>query len=117
MMRAGEHCRDLGALNRELGRVVFITADPQAAALQPGNALLIPAWDLRPDDTALLDLMPLLEAMVRRNVRDTREVLGSYAAESEASGKPASVIFRERSERLKAIEPRQGLLGRKVGGR
>ena len=113
--KQGKHCRDLSTLNRDLGRVVFLTADPQAAALQPGNALLIPAWDLDPGDTELLDLMPLLESVVRLQVPDTRTVLASYAAECAASGKSAAVVFRERSQRVAAAQrearPRP-LLGR-----
>jgi import inner membrane translocase subunit TIM50 len=96
----GEHARDLAALNRDLSRVVFVGANPGAWMLQPENALPVKAWGLEKDDTVLLDLMPFLESMVRRNVPDTRAVLRSYAEECAASGKDVPTIFRERSAQV-----------------
>ncbi len=96
----GVHARDLSALNRDPSRVVFVSADPGAYLLQPENALAVPRWALQKDDTTLLDLMPFLESMVRRNVPDTRAVLGSYAAECAASGKDVPTVFRERSAQM-----------------
>ena len=96
----GEHARDLAALNRELSRVVFVGANPGAWLLQPENALPVKAWGLEKDDTVLLDLMPFLESMVRRNVPDTRAVLRSYAEECAASGKDVPTVFRERSAQV-----------------
>ena len=96
----GTHCRDLSQLNRPLERVLFITTDPKAAQLQPDNALLIPAWDLNAQDTQLLDLLPFLESVVRRNVADSRVVLSSYAQEAGATGKDVATIFRERSAKM-----------------
>ncbi len=99
---AGTHCRDLSHLNRPLERTLLITTDKKAAALQPHNALIIKPWDLNPNDTTLLDLLPFLESIVRRNVTDTRAVLSSYAEETEATGKEAPQIFRERSAKMQA---------------
>jgi len=96
----GEHARDLAALNRDLSRVVFVGANPGAWLLQPENALPVKAWGLEKDDTVLLDLMPFLESMVRRNVPDTRAVLRSYAEECAATGKDVPTIFRERSAQV-----------------
>ena len=37
----GKHVRDLSKLNRDLGKVMLITADPDAAGLQKGNAVMV----------------------------------------------------------------------------
>jgi import inner membrane translocase subunit TIM50 len=96
----GEHCRDLAALNRDPARIVFVGCNPGAWMLQPENALPVKAWSLEKDDTTLLDLMPFLESMVRRNVPDTRAVLRSYAEEVSTTGKDVPTIFRERSAQM-----------------
>jgi len=97
----GTHCRDLSTLNRAPERIVFITTDPKAAQLQPDNALIIKPWDdLNPQDTTLLDLLPFLESVVRRNAPDTRQVLTSYSQEMTATGKDVATIFRERSAKM-----------------
>lgn len=73
--RMGTHVKNLGALNRELERVVVIDHDPKHVAMQPDNAIIIPEWTGDPGDTALLDLIPFLESMVKEDVRDVREEL------------------------------------------
>lgn len=101
---------------------MFVGSNPGAWLLQPENALPVKPWSLEmKDDTTLLDLMPFLESMVRRNVPDTRAVLRSYAEEVKASGKDVPAIFRERSAQvatwLKSREqaPRQSPLLRGRG--
>ena len=96
----GTHCRDLSTLNRPLERVLLLTTDAKAAQLQPENALVIKPWDLDPNDTTLLDMLPFLESVVRRNAPDTRVVLTSYSQEMQSTGKDVATIFRERSARM-----------------
>jgi len=99
----GVHCRDLSHLNRPLERCLLVTCEPKVGQLQPSNVLVVKPWDLSPNDTTLLDLLPFLESIVRRNVTDTRTVLSSYAEEAAATGKDASTIFRERSSKMQAF--------------
>ena len=40
----GKHVRDLSKLNRDMRQVMFVTADPDAFALQPENAIKVCAW-------------------------------------------------------------------------
>lgn len=47
----GKHVRDLSKLNRDLGKVLLITADPDAASLQKENAVIV-----RPHSAALKSL-------------------------------------------------------------
>lgn len=37
----GKHVRDLSKLNRDLSKVVLVTADPDAASLQKENAVMV----------------------------------------------------------------------------
>ena len=37
----GKHMRDLSKLNRDLGKVLLITADPESSKLQPENAVQV----------------------------------------------------------------------------
>lgn len=37
----GKHMRDLSKLNRDLSKVLLITADPETASLQPDNAVVV----------------------------------------------------------------------------
>jgi len=122
--KKGAHVRSIAALNRDPAKVIFLAALPSAVCSPPENALRVAPWELQAEDTALLDLLPFLESMVRRNAPDTRAVLASYAAESAATGKDVPTIFRERSAAMAAWQrsregtQRGGLrgLGRKVAG-
>lgn len=91
----GKHVRDLSKLNRDMGQVLLITADPDAYALQPENAIKLPKWDAKQaGDTTLLDLLPFLEAVVTTHVPDVRDVVRSY------EGQHIPTAFRERMRRV-----------------
>ncbi|KAI0566099.1 NLI interacting factor-like phosphatase [Gracilaria domingensis] len=69
----GVHIKDVSALNRDLSRVIVIDHDEKHTSLQPENAIIIPKWTGDTSDTTLLDLIPMLESLVRRDVADVRE--------------------------------------------
>ena len=94
----GEYIRDLSKLNRDMGQILYISSKPRSAELHPANVIPIKPWKYEDGskDTALLDLMPFLESIVRLNVQDVRAVLESYKKESAATGKDIPTIFRER---------------------
>jgi import inner membrane translocase subunit TIM50 len=81
-----------------LKQVLLITADSDAFALQPENAIKLPKWTTAEtgNDTTLLDLLPFLEAIVRTNVPDLRDVVKSY------EGQDIPTAFRERMARVAA---------------
>lgn len=89
----GKHVRDLSKLNRDMRQVMFITADPDAYALQPENAIKL-SKEWKEGDTMLLDLLPFLEAVVRTHVPDLRDVVKSY------DGQEIPAAFRERMKRV-----------------
>ena len=89
----GEHVRDLSKLNRDPKLVLFLGADPKAYALQPENALPVKPYKMEDGDTALLDMMPLLEAIVRQQAPDIRRVVAAYRDCEDIPG-----AFRERTK-------------------
>jgi import inner membrane translocase subunit TIM50 len=58
----GHHVKDLGRLNRDLTKVIFIDFDPESAKFNPENMLRVPKWDGDSNDTALVDLAELLKS-------------------------------------------------------
>ncbi len=60
--------QDLSYLNRDLSKVILVDTNPEHVALNPENAIVVPAWDGRPGDKGLVDLIPFLEctSAVRR---------------------------------------------------
>ena len=100
--KSGDYLRDFSKLNREMGKVIYITAKPKTS-MQQENVLVIHPYRIRGSegaegglDTILLDLMPFLESIVRLNVQDCRMVLESYKQEAERTGKSIPEIFRSR---------------------
>jgi hypothetical protein len=62
-------------LNRDMRHVVLVDKDGAADWLpQPDNVIYVPPWEGDMNDTALLDLLPLLEALAMPDVPDVREV-------------------------------------------
>jgi import inner membrane translocase subunit TIM50 len=109
----GRHVRDLSKLNRDLNQVLLVTADTDAYALQPDNAIKLPKWTTAEGggDTTLLDLLPFLEAIVRTNVPDVKAVVKSY------DGQDIPTAFRERMARVQEAKMkreggRKGWLGK-----
>jgi len=116
----GEYLRDLSKLNRDVGKVIYVTARPKTA-MQRENVVVINPYRIQIEpastsgggegdanapggerrvDTELLDLMPFLESIVRLDVKDVREVLESYKQEQEKTGATVPEIFRARQTRF-----------------
>ncbi|PXF41214.1 Mitochondrial import inner membrane translocase subunit tim50 [Gracilariopsis chorda] len=84
--RNGVHVKDLSRLNRDLSRVIVIDHDEKHVSMQPENCILIPKWDGDASDTSLLDLIPVLEGVVRRDVKDVRNHIGVLRGKPLAEG-------------------------------
>uniref|UniRef100_A0A1I7RSL1 Mitochondrial import inner membrane translocase subunit TIM50 n=1 Tax=Bursaphelenchus xylophilus TaxID=6326 RepID=A0A1I7RSL1_BURXY len=76
----GHHIKDLGRLNRDLSKVIFIDFDAQSAKLNPENVLRLPKWDGDMDDTALVDLAELLKTIHLSDTDDVRPTLQYYSS-------------------------------------
>lgn len=73
--RKGVHVKNLDHLNRDLERVVVVDCDAKHVSMHAENAVMVPRWTGEPGDTALLDLIPFLESLAKRDVADVREEL------------------------------------------
>ena len=108
----GKHVRDLSKLNRDLTHVLMLSAKPEAYEFQPENALKLQAWKGQVGDTQLIDLLPFLQFLATRRIRDVREVVKAYDGVEDIPG-----AFRARlavaSTHQKQQQPRLGFLGPK----
>ncbi|GBE61618.1 NLI interacting factor-like phosphatase family protein [Babesia ovata] len=69
----GVFVKDLAKVNNDLSKVVVLQNSMQSNAHVSANSLLIDSWSGGVHDTALLDIMPLLEAL--SHVDDVRHIL------------------------------------------
>ena len=72
--------------------------------MRPCNALhcvQLRPWKMEPEDTALLDLLPLLEQIFRTNVPDVRAVVKSF------EGQDIPSAFRQRMLALQQAQKQQ----------
>merc|ERR1712088_1022802 len=69
----GSYTKDLSAINDDLSSVFILDNSPGAYRAYPDNAIPIKSWFNDPSDTALLNLLPVLDAL--RFVTDVRSVL------------------------------------------
>lgn len=79
--------KDLTALNREMTHIVLVDKEgDEPWQPQPNNCIAVPRWDGDPDDTALLDILPMLEALAMPDVPDVREVIKQHKPRSAGEG-------------------------------
>ena len=94
----GKHVRDLTVLDRDIRRVLFVSANPNAYHLQPDNCIKVPRWrgdldgPVAQQDTILLDLLPFLDMVKRTDVKDFRDIVKSF------DGQDLKSAFRERMQ-------------------
>lgn len=69
----GSYTKDLSAISIDLSSVFILDNSPGAYRAYPDNAIPIKSWFSDPTDTALLNLLPVLDAL--RFVSDVRSVL------------------------------------------
>lgn len=95
----GKHVRDLSKLNRDLSQVLFISADPDAYMFQPENTLKLKPWKDDPSDTTLFDLLPMLQMIALKGVKDVRDVVKSYDGEEDVAK-----AFKKRMQQVSASQ-------------
>mmetsp|Transcript_46086 Transcript_46086/g.108137 ORF Transcript_46086/g.108137 Transcript_46086/m.108137 type:complete len:396 (-) Transcript_46086:218-1405(-) len=74
----GKHIKDLSYLNRDLRHVVIVDNNPVSYSHQPLNGIGIKPWHDDLEDAELLNLVPFLEAIVKEDIQDVREVLKHF---------------------------------------
>lgn len=70
---SGSYIKDLSVVHDDLSSVVILDNSPGAYRSHPDNAIPIKSWFSDPSDTALLNLLPMLDAL--RFTADVRSVL------------------------------------------
>ncbi|KAK2080395.1 hypothetical protein QBZ16_000248 [Prototheca wickerhamii] len=106
----GQHMRDLAKLNRDPRQVLYLSTRKDGAranTLQPENTLFLRPWKLESGDTTLLDMLPLLEQIVRSSipVTDVRDVVKTYQDEPDipaAYRERVRLAEEQRAQRTKA---------------
>jgi CTD small phosphatase-like protein 2 len=71
----GFYVKDLSRLGRDLSKTIIVDNTPECFLLQPENGIQIKNWYKDPHDTALMELAPLLEQIVKGQVQDVRKAL------------------------------------------
>ena len=110
-VRNGIMLKRLDMMNRDLSRIVLLDDDEAAASLYPRNTLLVRPFENVNDtrDTALEDVMLLLQALVHDGVNDFRicfDDLGTREAEEaviEYKMRVAAAKQRERTKRERGL--------------
>ncbi|XP_057303642.1 CTD nuclear envelope phosphatase 1A-like [Hydractinia symbiolongicarpus] len=70
----GGFSKDLTVITQDLSRIFILDNSPGAYKGNPDNAIPIVSWFADPSDTALLNLLPILDAL--RFTNDVRSILG-----------------------------------------
>ncbi|XP_077922482.1 LOW QUALITY PROTEIN: CTD nuclear envelope phosphatase 1 [Halichoerus grypus] len=72
-LELGSYIKDLSVSHSDLSSIVILDNSPGAYRSHPDNAIPIKSWFSDPSDTALLNLLPMLDAL--RFTADVRSVL------------------------------------------
>ncbi|KAJ7313247.1 hypothetical protein JRQ81_004530 [Phrynocephalus forsythii] len=72
-LELGSYIKDLSVVHNDLSSIVILDNSPGAYRSHPDNAIPIKSWFSDPSDTALLNLLPMLDAL--RFTADVRSVL------------------------------------------
>ena len=73
-MDYGSYTKNLEMISMDLSSIFILDNSPSAYRSYPDNAIPIKSWFSDPMDTALLNLLPVLDAL--RFTQDVRSVLG-----------------------------------------
>lgn len=71
----GVYIKDLQKLGREMSKMLIIDNSPENFQLQPENGIYIKSWYDDPDDTALVELLKILQFVAKTPQGDVRDVL------------------------------------------
>ena len=73
------YVKDLSKLGRDLRRTIIVDNIENNFQLQPHNGIVIKSWTGEENDTALLQLAPILKEIVLKKVEDAREALSKFS--------------------------------------
>ena len=67
--------KDLSRIGRDLSKTIIIDNLPENFQYQPDNGIYIKSWFNDQNDTALLELMPILKGIANKKYDDVRQAL------------------------------------------
>ena len=70
--------KDLSRIGRDLSKTIIVDNIAENFQLQPDNGIFIKTWIDDMNDTALLELAPLLKQIVNKKVPDVRDALRKF---------------------------------------
>eukprot|EP00047_Mylnosiga_fluctuans_P004412 m.234402 g.234402 ORF g.234402 m.234402 type:complete len:359 (+) comp12657_c0_seq1:80-1156(+) len=102
----GEHVKDLSLLDRDLKKVLVLDIRKEGFRLQPHNGLVVKPYSNDPSDNTLLELIPLLQAIVQLQVPDVRDIVKNFSnTEDIAAALAARRHFLQEEARQKRDVP------------
>ena len=72
------YIKDLSRIGRSLSKTIIVDNVAENFQLQPDNGILIRTWFDDMKDSALIELLPLLQEIAKKSVNDVRKALRSF---------------------------------------
>ena len=76
--------KDISLINRDLSKSIIIDNIQSNFKMQPRNGIAISTWIGDPEDTSLLNLIPVLKKIAVDNVQDVRDALETLSKYMES---------------------------------
>ncbi|WFD07504.1 mitochondrial inner membrane protein required for protein import [Malassezia vespertilionis] len=113
----GKLVKDISHLNRDPRKVIILDINPEHAALQPENAIIMDPWKGNKDDRELLALVPFLDAIGIYGVEDVRTTLKVYEGKhiTTEHAKSEAMLKKRHEEEWQARKQRLGGLSSLFG--
>ena len=84
-LRNNTNIKDLSKIGRPMSRMIIIDNIAENFQLQTDNGIFIKSWYDDKDDTALMELFPLLKEIVVKNFPDVRKALKIMRQQMQAN--------------------------------
>lgn len=119
-IRNGVTLKRLDIMNRDVGRILVLDHSKEATQLCPRNTLLVKPFEDIYDtkDTALLDMIPLLQGFVHEDVQDFRtalDTLGTHDAQEAVEEYQMRITRKKADEMDKRNRGFGGVVRNKLG--
>lgn len=117
-MHDGKLVKDINHLNRDPRKVIILDINPEHAALQPDNAIILDPWKGEKSDRELVGLIPFLDAIGIYGVEDVRNTIKAYHGKNIPTeyAKNEAILKERHDEEWRAKKERLGGLSSLFGG-
>jgi hypothetical protein len=109
----GSHwIKPLESLNRSLATTVVVDKEGDAKwQPHPENCIGVKPWDGDPDDTTLLELIPVLESMALPDVPDVRPVIKQHKESELGLVESFKIAQRKKRDQIRNFSKGRSLFG------